>query len=114
MYLGNFDSFRFTAAADTACDAIVKTGELVGVTKANVANGEVGLAFLGVPVSVYSFTVTALGANKTMGTAVYLDADGAVTFDADDGETTPTANTKIGCLWEAASSGATEIKVALR
>lgn len=113
MYLGNFDSFRFTAASDVACNSIIKAGELVGVTKANTLSGEVGLAFMGVPVSVYSFTVTALGADKTMGTAIYLDADGALTFDADDGEATPTANTKIGALWEAASSGATEIKVAL-
>ena len=114
MYLGTFDSFRFTAAADTPVNTIVKTGEFYGVTKANVANGEVGLAFLGVPAVVFSFTVDALGANKTMGTAVYIDGDGDLTFDSNDGSSPATAYDKFGILWEAASSGATEIKVALR
>ncbi|MBQ3349742.1 MAG: DUF2190 family protein [Thermoguttaceae bacterium] len=114
MYLGNFESFRFTATADTAFNSIVKAGELIGVTKANTLNGEIGMAFLGVPVSVYSFTVTALDANKTQGTAVYIDGDGAITFSASDGASPATAYDKIGVLWEAANSGATEIKVALR
>ena len=43
MYLGTFDSFRFTAAAATPCDSIVNAGEFYGVTKANVEAGEEGL-----------------------------------------------------------------------
>lgn len=108
MYLGNFDSFRFTAASDISCNTIIKAGELVGVTKANTLSGETGLAFLGVPVSVYSFTVSALAAAKDQGAAVYLTSDGAIAFATAEG------SVQIGALWEAASSGATEIKVALR
>lgn len=114
MYLGNFDSFRFTAEADTECDSIITAGELIGVTRENVANGDVGMAFLGVPASVYSFTITAPGENKTQGTAVYVDGSGNVTFSANDGASPATAYTKLGVLWEAAASTATEIKVALR
>ena len=78
MYLGTFDSFEFTASADTNVNSIVTSGGYVGVTRANVANGEKGLAFMGVPKSVYTFTVTALGANKNLGTAVYIDGDGDI------------------------------------
>lgn len=107
MYLGTFDSFRFTAAAATPCDSIVNAGEFYGVTKANVEAGEEGLAFIGVPAVVFELPVTALAAAKTMGSAVYVDSNGALTF-------TSSGNTKFGVLWADAASGATAIKVALR
>lgn len=115
MYLGNFDSFRFTAAADTPANSIVTAGGYIGVTRDNVASGAVGLAFLGAPVSVYTFTVSALGANKNLGTAVYLDGSGDITFDANDGAAqNPTAYTQLGTLWKAGTAGDTEITVALK
>ena len=42
QYLGEFDSFEFTAAADTAAGAIVTSGGYLGVTKANVQSGAKG------------------------------------------------------------------------
>ena len=114
MYLGTFDSFRFTPAADASVDTIVKAGEFYGVTKANVAAGEQGLAFMGVPAVVFSLPIETLAADKDVGTAVYITADGTLTFDADDGESTPTAYDRFGTLWESAAAGADEIKVALR
>ena len=113
MYLGTFDSFRFTAAADTACNSIVTAGGYVGVTRDNYLSGQVGLAYMGVPKQVYSFTVTALGANKDLGTAVYIDGDGAITWDSNDGSSPATAYTQLGTLWKAGTSGDTEIQVAL-
>ena len=107
MYCGTFDSFRFTAEADTSYDTIVKAGELYGVTKANVAAGDQGLAFVGIPAVVFSLPVETLAAAQTQGTAVYITSGGALSF-------TSTDNTKFGVLWEDAASGATEIKVALR
>lgn len=115
MYIGTFDSFRFTAEAATPYDSIVNAGELYGVTKDNVAAGEVGLAFIGIPAVVFALPVEALAAAKTAGTAVYIDGDGDLTFSANDGAAqNPTAYAKFGVLWEDAASGATEIKVALR
>ena len=114
MYIGTFDSFRFTPQADTACDSIVNAGELYGVTKDNVAAGEVGLAFIGVPAVVFALPIDALAENKTVGTAVYIDGDGDLTFAANNGSSPAVAYDKFGVLWEAAASGATEIKVALR
>ena len=113
MYLGTFDSFEFTASADTAVNSIVTSGGYVGVTRANVANGEKGLAFMAVPKSVYTFTVTALGANKSLGTAVYIDGDGDITWDSNDGSSPATAYTQLGTLWKAGTAGDTEIVVAL-
>lgn len=113
MYLGTFDSFEFTAAADTPVDAIVKNGALYGVTKAPVANGEKGLAFMGKPAPVYVFTITALGSNGTLGQAVYVDGDNALTFSASDGSSPATAYHQIGYLWKAYTSTDTEIYVAL-
>ena len=113
MYIGTFDSFRFTAAADTACNSIVTAGGYVGVTRDNYQSGETGLAYMGVPKQVYSFTVTALGANKDLGTAVYIDGDGDITFDSNDGSSPATAYTQLGNLWKAGASGDTEIIVAL-
>lgn len=107
MYIGTFDSFRFTPQADTACDSIVNAGELYGVTKDNVAAGEVGLAFIGVPAVVFALPIEALAAAKTAGTAVYITSGGALSF-------TSTDNTKFGVLWQDAASGATEVQVALR
>ena len=104
MYIGNFDSFRFTAEADAVVNTIVQAGELVGVTRANVEAGEAGLAFMAAPASVYSFEVEALTAAQTMGTPVYV-ADGVPAF---------TGDTQIGVLWEDAAAGDTEIKVALK
>lgn len=115
MYIGTFDSFRFTPQADTACDSIVNAGELYGVTKDNVAAGEVGLAFIGVPAVVFALPIDALAAAKTVGTAVYIDGDGELTFSANDGAAqNPTAYAKFGVLWQDAASGATEVQVALR
>lgn len=115
MYLGTFDSFRFSAAADTPVNTIITAGGYVGVTRDNVAAGETGLAFLGKPVSVYTFAITALAENKDLGTAVYIDGDGAITFNANDGAAqNPTAYTQIGTLWKAGTAGDTEITVALK
>lgn len=114
MYLGNFDSFRFTAAADTPANSVVQQGGVVGVTRDNVANGATGLAFMAAPVSVYSFTVSALGANKSFGTAVYVESDGDITFDANDGASPATAYAQLGYIWKAATAGDTEIVVALK
>lgn len=115
MYLGTFDSFRFTAVADTPINSIVIAGGYKGVTRDNVAAGAVGIAFLGTPVSVYTFAVTALAENKNLGTAVYIDGDGAITFDANDGAAqNPTAYTQIGTLWKAGTAGDTEITVAFK
>lgn len=106
MYIGTFDSFRFTPEADAPFDTIVNAGELYGVTKANVVAGETGLAFLGVPAVVFALPVEALAAAQTQGTAVYITSGGALSF-------TSTDNTKFGVLWQDAASGATEIQVAL-
>ena len=114
QYLGEFDSFEFTAAADTAAGAIKTSGGYVGVTKANVASGEKGLAFMGGFMRVYEFTVTALGANKDLGTAVYIDGDGDITWDSNDGSSPATAYTQLGWLWAAGTAGDTTIKVALK
>ena len=115
MYIGNFDSFRFTSESAVDANAVVTSGGFFGITRANVPAGEVGLAFLGTPVSVYTFDITALAENKDLGTAVYIDGDGAITFDANDGAAqNPTAYTQIGMLWKAAAAGATEIFVALK
>ena len=113
QYLGEFDSFEFTAAADTAAGAIVTSGGYLGVTKANVANGAKGLAFMGYSRRVFEFTVTALGANKSLGTAVYIDGDGDITWDSNDGSSPATAYTQLGTLWKAGTAGDTTIKVAL-
>ena len=113
MYLGTFDSFRFTAASDIGVDKIVTAGGFVGVTRARVASGDEGLAFMGTPKSVYTFAVSAIGANKNLGTAVYIDGDGAITFDANDGQSPATAYTQLGNLWKAGTTGDTEIVVAL-
>lgn len=114
MYLGTFDSFRFTAVADMPINSIVTAGGYKGVTRDNVAAGAVGLAFLGTPVSVYTFTVTALAENKNLGTAVYIDGDGDITFSANDGASPATAYTQIGTLWKAGTAGDTEITVAFK
>ena len=113
QYLGEFDSFEFTAAADTAAGAIVTSGGYLGVTKANVPRGEKGLAFMGYSRRVFEFTVTALGANKSLGTAVYIDGDGDITWDSNDGSSPATAYTQLGTLWAAGTAGDTTIKVAL-
>lgn len=114
MYIGTFDSFRFTAGSAAPVDSIITAGELIGVTKANVAAGEVGLAFMGIPAVVFELPIDALGANKSVGTAVYIDADGDLTFDSNDGSSPATAYNKFGILWKAAASGDTAIQVALR
>ena len=114
QYLGEFDSFEFTAAADTAANSIVTQGGYLGVTKDNVASGAKGLAFMGGFMRVHEFTVTALGANKDLGTAVYIDGDGDITFDSNDGSSPATAYTQLGWLWEAGKSGDTAITVALK
>ena len=113
-FLGEFDSFEFTAASDTAAGARVQQGGYIGVTKANVPSGTKGLAFMGAIMYVYQFDVTALGANKDLGTAVYLDGDGDITFDSNDGSSPATAYTQLGWLWEAGKSGDTVITVALK
>ena len=113
QYLGEFDSFEFTAAADKAAGAIVTSGGYLGVTKANVASGAKGLAFMGYSRRVFEFTVTALGANKSLGTAVYIDGDGDITWDSNDGSSPATAYTQLGTLWAAGTAGDTTIKVAL-
>ncbi len=113
MYLGVFDSYRFTPETAVDANSIVTGGPMVGVTRANVPAGEVGLAFIATPVSVYSFPVDALGANKSAGTAVYIDGSGDITFDANDGASPATAYTQLGIVWKAATAGDTEIVVAL-
>ena len=113
QYLGEFDSFEFTAAADTAANSIVTQGGYLGVTKDNVASGAKGLAFMGGFMRVFVFTVTALGANKDLGTAVYIDGDGDITWDSNDGSSPATAYTQLGTLWVAGKSGDTTITVAL-
>ena len=113
QYLGEFDSFEFTAVADTAANSIVTQGGYLGVTKDNVASGAKGLAFMGYTRRVWTFTVTALGANKDLGTAVYIDGDGDITWDSNDGSSPATAYTQLGTLWVAGKSGDTTITVAL-
>lgn len=114
MYLGNFDSFRFVAESAIDANTIITAGGMMGVTRANVPAGEIGMAFMAQSASVYTFTVDALSEAKTVGTAIYLDGDGAITFDANDGEQTPTAYVQLGFLWKPADAGATEIAVALK
>ncbi len=114
MYIGNFDSFRFTPESTTNVNAVVTAGGFFGVTRANVPAGEVGLAFMAQPKNVYSFAVTALDENKDMGTAIYVDGDGDVTFSANDGASPATAYMQIGNLWTTATAGDTEIYVALK
>ena len=70
--------------------------------------------FMGGFMRVYEFTVTALGANKDLGTAVYIDGDGDITWDSNDGSRPATAYTQLGWLWEAGKSGDTTIKVAIK
>lgn len=106
MFIGNFESFRFTAAADTPVDTIVTAGALIGVTKDNVANGEEGLAFMGIARNVFSLPIEALAAAQTHGALVYITSGGALSF-------TSTDNTPFGILWADAASGATDIQVAL-
>ena len=113
-FLGEFDSFEFTAAADTAANSIVTQGGYLGVTKDNVASGTKGLAFMGGFMRVHEFTVTALGANKDLGTAVYIDGDGDITWDSNDGSSPATAYTQLGWLWAAGTTGDTTIRVALK
>ena len=113
QYLGEFDSFEFTAAANKAAGDIITQGGYLGVTKDNVASGEKGLAFMGYTRRVWTFTVTALGANKDLGTAVYIDGDGDITWDSNDGSSPATAYTQLGTLWVAGKSGDTTITVAL-
>lgn len=109
MFIGNFSAFTFTAAAATACNAVVKKGSLVGITKENTASGDQGLAYFGCPVSVFSFALNATAdAAKTAGTKVYLNSTGKVVFTAGDG------NTLIGVLWEAVAINDTECEVALQ
>ena len=81
--------------------------------KDNVASGSKGLAFMGFTRRVWTFTVTALGANKNLGTAVYIDGDGDITWDSNDGSSPATAYTQLGTLWVAGKSGDTTITVAL-
>lgn len=113
MYLGVFDSYRFTPETAMDSNSIVTSGPMVGVTRANVPAGEVGLAFIANPVSVYSFAVDALEADKSVGAAVYIDGSGDITFAANDGASPATAYTQLGVIWKAATAGDTEIIVAL-
>ena len=114
MYLGTFDSFKFQADAEMSVDTIVKAGEFYGVTKANIVAGEEGLAFMGVPAVVFSLPIETLAEAKEVGTAVYITSAGTLTFDTNDGESTPSDYDRFGTLWKYAAVGATEIQVALK
>lgn len=107
MYIGQFNAFEFTAASDTAVNAVIKNGTIIGITRQPVASGLVGAAYTSRGLEVYSLPLASSAASAiTAGTKVYFDSSNDIT-------TTSTSNTYAGFLWKAAASGDTDVQVAL-
>lgn len=107
MYLGTFNAFEFTAAADTPIDSLVANQTIVGITKSFTADGETGLAYIGSPAVVFEFPLDATGTAKTVGTTAYLNGDDEVVWAGGSGIT------EIGKVWKAVAATDTVAQIAL-
>ncbi len=106
-FLGDVESFRFTAGSDLSACAIVTAGRLVGMTRQKFKSGEVGVAFISGIASHYNMELASAAVSAiTQGTEVYLNSDGKVTATAD-------SNTRIGCLYQTVAVGDTFADVLL-
>ncbi len=109
-FVQNGDTIDYTPVSAVAAGAFVDLGFAVGVAKLPIPAGALGALAL---VGVYDFDVSALSEAKAVGTALYVDGNGALTWSANDGAQTPTAYTRVGHLVAAAASGATVVRVRL-
>lgn len=104
------DTIDYTPVSAVAAGAFVNLGFAVGVAKLPIAAGALGALSL---VGVYDFDITAPGAQKAVGTALYVDGNGALTWSANDGEQTPTAYTRVGFVVATVASTDTVARVRL-
>ncbi|MDO4584778.1 MAG: DUF2190 family protein [Planctomycetia bacterium] len=106
-FVGHFKGFTGTATTDLPANTIVTSGTLVGVTHQPFSQGDTFIAFMGQGVDVYNFTLAETATSAmTVGTPIYIDTNGKAT-------TTATSNTLVGFVWNAVSTGATTVDVAL-
>lgn len=99
------DIVDYTPESATAAGALVNLGFAVGVTKTPIAANAKGAVAL---TGIYDIGVSALGENKAVGAALYIESDGDLAWTDGSG-----SNTLVGYVVEAASSGATTVRVRL-
>lgn len=98
-FLGNVETFRFTASSQVPENSLVTAGRLMGFTRQAFQTGETGIAFLSGKMSHYNIPLeTAATVAIPQGTAIYVTSSGQAT-------TTATGNTLVGCLYQAVEVG---------
>lgn len=98
-FLGNVETFEFTAAADVAENSLIKEGSLIGFTRQAFRAGEKGVAFLAGKTSHYNIELATSATDPiSQGTDIYITAEGKAT-------TTSDSNALIGCLYQAVGVG---------
>lgn len=109
MYLYEGKTITITAASNTEKGDIVTVGDLLGVATDGAKSGApLVVALAGVYTDLPSD-----GKAADLGKAAYIDADGKVTKDANDGEQTPTAYKQIGYFFKAVTANDTVCTVKL-
>ena len=99
------DILDYTPVSAVAAGDFVNLGFAVGVAKTPIAAGAKGAVAL---TGVYDVEVSALGENKAVGAALYIESDGDLAWTDGSG-----SNTLVGYVVEAASSGATSVRIRL-
>ena len=97
-FLGNVETFQFTASSQVPENSLIAVGRLIGFTRQAFQAGETGIAFLSGKMSHYNIPLaTAATVAIPQGTAIYVNENGQAT-SADTGNL-------VGCLYQAVEVG---------
>lgn len=93
-FVQNGDTIDYTPEAAVPAGKLVDLGFAVGVAKLPIPAGALGALAL---VGVYDIDVDAPGAAKTAGTAIYIAADGSLSWNSTGGSQSA-PQTRVGYL----------------
>lgn len=104
---GNVEVFRYTpSGADVSPNQIVTVGNLIGVSRGKIKDGETGTVFMTSKKSIYSFQLATIDSAISRGTYATKDSSGKV-------KAASAGDTIIGIFWEAAATTDTEAIIML-
>lgn len=109
-FVQNGDTIDYTPVAAVAAGALVDLGFAVGVAKLPIAAGALGALAL---VGVYDLDITAPGETKAVGTALYVDGTGALTWSSSGGGSGAAPYTRVGHVVAAVAATDTVARVRL-
>lgn len=109
-FVQNGDTIDYTPESAVAAGALVDLGFAVGVAKLPITAGVLGALAL---VGVFDVDITAPGEAKPVGTALYVDGTGALTWSSSGGGSGATPYTRVGYVVAAVAATDTVARVRL-